>query len=129
LVFWVGVTVAMLVLHPNLLKSTLPMVVILGGMELTVHVVSFIRFRKEASPHHLLSKLFGLALWALLTQLLITGLGGPLQLMVFIMGVASQLEALAITLTLPVWRCDVRGVWAAWGLRKSYASSGDLSAR
>lgn len=124
LVFWIGVTVAMLILHPNLLKSTLPMVLVLGAMELTVHLVSFARFRKEASPHHLLSKLFGLALWALLTQLLITGSGGPLQLGVFIMGAASQLEALAITLTLPVWRCDVRGLGKAIELRKSYLAAG-----
>ncbi|HEY2661850.1 MAG TPA: CDP-alcohol phosphatidyltransferase family protein [Caulobacteraceae bacterium] len=127
LVFWIGVTVAVLVLHPNLVKSTLPMVVILGGIELTVHLVSFARFGREASPHHLLSKLFGLALWALLTQLLITGAGGLLQFGVFILGAVSQLEALAITLTLPAWRCDVRGIRTAWELRKSNAPLTQLS--
>jgi CDP-diacylglycerol--glycerol-3-phosphate 3-phosphatidyltransferase len=122
-VFWVGVTIAMLILHPNLLAATWPMAALLGGMELSVHVVSFARFGKEASPHHLLSKLFGLALWALFTQLLITGSGGPLQFGVFVMGVASQLEAMAIMLTLPAWRCDVRGFREAWALRRAYALS------
>jgi hypothetical protein len=98
------------------------MVAVLGAMELTTHAVSFARFRKEASPHHIASKLFGLALWALLTQLLITGSGGPLQVAVFVMGMASQLEALAITLALPAWRCDVKGIGEARRLRAATVS-------
>jgi phosphatidylglycerophosphate synthase len=123
LVFWLGVTIAMLVLHPALVATTWPMVAVLGAIELTTHAVSFARFRKEASPHHILSKLFGLALWALLTQLLITGSGGPLQIAVFVMGIASQLEALAITPTLPSWRCDVKGIAEARRLRATQAQA------
>jgi CDP-diacylglycerol--glycerol-3-phosphate 3-phosphatidyltransferase len=119
LVFWIGVTGAMLVLHPALFASTWPMAAILGAMELTTHAVSFVRFRKEASPHHLLSKLFGLGLWGLITWLMIRGSGGPLQWAVFALGVASQLEALAITLALPAWRCDVKGIGEALALRKA----------
>jgi CDP-diacylglycerol--glycerol-3-phosphate 3-phosphatidyltransferase len=119
LIFWVGVTAAMLVLHPALFASTWPMAAILGLMELTTHAVSFARFRKEASPHHLLSKLFGLGLWGLITWLMITGSGGPLQWAVFALGVASQLEALAITLALPAWRCDVKGIGEALALRRA----------
>ena len=123
LVFWIGVTIAMLVLHPALFASTWPMVAILGAMEVTTHAVSFARFRKEASPHHLLSKLFGLGLWGLITWLMIKGSGGPLQWAVFALGVASQLEALAITLALPSWRCDVKGVGQALALRKAAAEA------
>ena len=117
-VFWLCATAAVLVLHPRLVAALWPPVAVLALMELTAHAVSFARFRKEASPHHLLSKLFGLALWALLTQLLITGTGGLVLPVAFAMGVASQLESLAIMLILPTWRCDVRGVGQALALRR-----------
>jgi hypothetical protein len=38
-------------------------------------------------------------------------------------GVASQLEALAITLTLPFWRCDVKGIGEARRLRAAQAQA------
>ncbi|MBC7670562.1 MAG: CDP-alcohol phosphatidyltransferase family protein [Gemmatimonadaceae bacterium] len=117
-VFWLCATAAVLVLHPGLMAVLWPLVLVLGAMELTAHAVSFARFRKEASPHHLLSKLFGLALWALLTKLLLTGTGGVVLSIAFAMGVASQLEALAIMLILPTWRCDIRGVGQALALRR-----------
>uniref|UniRef100_B0SZP7 CDP-alcohol phosphatidyltransferase n=1 Tax=Caulobacter sp. (strain K31) TaxID=366602 RepID=B0SZP7_CAUSK len=117
--FWLCATAAVLVLHPALVATLWPLVAILAGMELTAHAVSFFRFRKEASPHHLLSKLFGLTLWALLTQLLATGTGGLVLPVAFALGVASQIEALAIMLILPAWRCDVRGVGQALALRRA----------
>ncbi len=123
LVFWVCVTVGVLILHPVLIHSTWPMVAVLGAMELTTHAVSFGRFRREASPHHVLSKLFGLGLWALLTQLILVGDGGWLKAPVFALGVASQLEALAIMLILPVWRADVRGVRHALDMRTAAAGA------
>jgi phosphatidylglycerophosphate synthase len=118
-VFWLCATAAVLILHPHLVAVLWSPVLVLGVMEFTAHAVSFARFRKEASPHHLLSKLFGLALWALLTQLLVTGTGGVVLPIVFAMGVASQLEALAIMLILPIWRCDIRGVGQALALRRA----------
>jgi CDP-diacylglycerol--glycerol-3-phosphate 3-phosphatidyltransferase len=118
-VFWLCATAAVLILHPGLAATLWPPVLVLAMMEFTAHAVSFVRFRREASPHHLLSKLFGLALWALLTQLLITGIGGWVLPVAFAMGVASQLEALAIMLILPAWRCDVRGVGQALALRRA----------
>jgi CDP-diacylglycerol--glycerol-3-phosphate 3-phosphatidyltransferase len=122
LVFWLCVAAAVLYMHPPLVGSVWPMIAALAAMELTTHLVSFARFRREASPHHLLSKLFGLGLWALLTEMLLTGRGGWLQSAVFVLGVASQLEALAITLLLPTWRTDVRGVRQALALRDGEAA-------
>ncbi len=119
LVFWLAVTACVLILHPQLLPPTIPMIAVLGLMEGTTHLVSFLRFRREASPHHLLSKLFGLALWALLAQMLLVGSGGWLQIPVFILGIASQAEALAIMLLIPEWRPDVAGVREAMALRRA----------
>jgi CDP-diacylglycerol--glycerol-3-phosphate 3-phosphatidyltransferase len=129
LVFWLCITAAVIHMHPALFGSVWPMIAVLGAMELTTHLVSFARFRREASPHHLLSKLFGLGLWALLTQMLLTGRGDWLQGAVFLLGVTSQLEALAITLLLRTWRTDVRGLRHALSLRRGEAATADLLQR
>ena len=47
-----------------------------------------------------------------LTQLFVAGQTGALLWIVFGLGVASQLEALAITLRLKAWRSDVPTVFA-----------------
>jgi phosphatidylglycerophosphate synthase len=117
-VFWIGAVAATLILHPDLWPAIWPPAAMLAAMEATTHAVSFARFGKEASPHHLLSKLFGLGLWALLSQMIVFGFGGPLLWATFALGVLSQLEALAITLALPAWRCDVRGIREALALRR-----------
>lgn len=122
-VFWLCATASVLILHPRLAGVLWLPVAVLALMELTAHAVSFARFRKEASPHHLLSKLFGLALWALLTQLLVSGTGGVLLTIAFAIGVASQIEALAIMLILPAWRCDIRNVGEALALRREAESA------
>jgi CDP-diacylglycerol--glycerol-3-phosphate 3-phosphatidyltransferase len=120
-VFWVSVVGAGAVLLPGLILRLLPLIVVLAAMELTTHAVSFLRFRKEASPHHLLSKLFGLGLWLLMSVLYIRGEAGWLLYAVFALGVLSQLEALAIMLILPTWRADVKNVGEALALRASQA--------
>jgi CDP-diacylglycerol--glycerol-3-phosphate 3-phosphatidyltransferase len=118
LLFWSCVTAGLICMHPDLLATTWPIVAILGAMELTTHAISFWRFGREASPHHILSKLFALALWALLTQMFLVGKAAWLQWPVFAMGDASQAEAMAIMLLLPSWRADVRNVGEARRLRQ-----------
>lgn len=118
-VFWVSATVAVHLMYPALIGVTWPVIATLGTMEAGNHVVSFLRFGREASPHHLLSKAFGLGLWALFAQLMLTGQPGWLMGVVFALGVASQIEAFAITLRLKAWCCDVPSVLSLGGGQKS----------
>ena len=111
-VFWLGATAALLLMHPALLPSLSTPALALAGPEVVNHALSFARFRREASPHHWLSKIFCLGLWLLFTQLFVAGQAGALLWIVFGLGVASQLEALAITLRLKAWRSDVPTVFA-----------------
>lgn len=114
-VFWISATVAVHLMYPALIGATWPVIATLATMEAGNHTVSFLRFGREASPHHILSKLFGLGLWALFTQLMLTGEPGWLMGVVFAFGVASQIEACAITLRLKAWRCDVPSVFSLGG--------------
>ena len=98
-------------MHPGLISRTWWMIAALVVLEAVNHGFSFWKFRREASPHHWLSKLFGLGLWVLFAQLFLTGQPGWLLTGVFVLGVVSQVEALAITARLKAWRCDVPSVF------------------
>ncbi|HEY8616833.1 hypothetical protein [Phenylobacterium sp.] len=49
--------------------------------------------------------------------MLLAGHGGSLLWPVFLLGVASELEAIAIMLVLPAWRAEVRGLAQPLALR------------
>ena len=116
-VFWLSTVLAVLRVCPDARASLLIMVVTLVCIEFVAPIISIIRFRQEASTHHALSKMFGLGLWLLMTVLFLRGSAGWLQIGVFALGVASQIEAIAIMLVVPVWRTDIRSIAFAVQLR------------
>lgn len=118
-IFWLSMMAAILILHPRIWTALWLPAVALALLEALAHAISFVRFRHEASTHHLLSKLFGLGLWLLFTLLMLGGQAGPLLWAVFALGVASQAESSAIMLVLPYWRTDVRGLGQALALRRA----------
>ena len=117
-VFWLFTLLAALKACPGARPSLLTMAGVLVLIELVAPVISFIRFRQEASTHHILSKVFGLGLWLLMTVLLLHGSAGWLQPAVFALGVVSQIEGIAIVLALPAWRTDISGIGHALRLRR-----------
>lgn len=121
LLFWICTGAAALVMRPATGAWLLPMAAALLVLEFVAPIVSLVRFRREASTHHRLSKLFGLGLWALFTTVLLSGRPHGLQLAVFALGLLSQAEAIAIMLVLPEWRVDVGSVFAALILRRQAA--------
>jgi CDP-diacylglycerol--glycerol-3-phosphate 3-phosphatidyltransferase len=108
--FWISAVIAVAVLRPELVPTLWPAAAVIAALELANHAVSFAKFRREASPHHYLSKAFGLGLWLLFGLAFATGRPGVVLWFVLALGVASQLEAFAITLRLKAWRCDVPSV-------------------
>jgi phosphatidylglycerophosphate synthase len=115
--FWVCACVGVHLLWPNLWSKTWIIVALLSALELIPRVISHLRFRKEASTHHIMSKIFTLFLWALLTQVFLTGETGVLFWVTFALGIISQCEAIAIMAILPHWACDIKNVKVAITLR------------
>ncbi|MBI2262014.1 MAG: CDP-alcohol phosphatidyltransferase family protein [Caulobacterales bacterium] len=113
--FWASAVAAVVVLRPGLIPALWPAAALIAALEIGNHAVSFAKFRREASPHHYLSKAFGLGLWLLFGLAFATGRVGPVLWVVLALGVASQLEAFAITLRLREWRCDVPSVLSLRG--------------
>ena len=110
--FWAAAVVAVVLLRPELVPVLWPAAALIAVLEIANHAVSFAKFRREASPHHWLSKAFGLGLWLLFGLAFATGRPGVVLWIVLGLGVASQLEAFAITLRLREWRCDVPSVFS-----------------
>ncbi|TPW01881.1 MAG: CDP-diacylglycerol--glycerol-3-phosphate 3-phosphatidyltransferase [bacterium] len=108
--FWLCAVIAVAVLRPGLVPALWPAAAVIAVLEIGNHAFSFAKFRREASPHHYLSKAFGLGLWLLFGLAFATGSPGVVLWCVLALGVASQLEAFAITLRLKAWRCDVPSV-------------------
>ncbi|ESQ92996.1 CDP-alcohol phosphatidyltransferase [Asticcacaulis sp. AC460] len=118
-VFWLSVAISLHMLHPDIWQVTCIMLAALGLMEATTHLISYVRFGREASTHHLLSKIFCLFLWALASQIYLTGETGWLFWLTLAVGIVSQLEAMAIMLVVPAWQVDVKGLKAALALRRA----------
>ena len=125
-VFWLFTLLTVLKVSPEATPSLITMAAILIAIEFVAPVISFIRFSQDASTHHILSKFFGLGLWLLMTVLLLHGSAGWLQPAVFALGIASQIEGIAIVLLLPDWRADVPGIGYALRLRRQ-ARQGELA--
>ena len=121
-VFWLSIAIAVHCLHPAIWPTTWIMLAVLGAMEAVTHLISYVRFRREASTHHLLSKIFCLVLWGLVSQLFLTGTTGWLFWLTLGVGVVSQAEAMAIMLIVPRWQVDVKNLSAALRLK---AGTGD----
>ena len=118
-VFWLSVAISLHMLYPQIWHVTWIMLAVLGVMEAVTHAISYLRFRREASTHHLLSKIFCLFLWALASQIYIMGETGWLFWLTLAIGAASQLEAMAIMLIIPAWQVDVKSIEAARALRRA----------
>jgi CDP-diacylglycerol--glycerol-3-phosphate 3-phosphatidyltransferase len=120
-VFYGCVAIALWIGQPHLLRANAGLLAALLALEAARFSVDFAKFGQPASYHSHLAKTWGLAMaaavvaafawgdWAGASQLL----GASLAL-----GIACDLEGLAMSLLLPVWRNDVKGLRAAWLLRR-----------
>jgi hypothetical protein len=81
------------------------------------YVYDFRKFGREASYHMWSSKLWGITLVLAFYALLVFGQAGWLVALAIYVGIAADLEGLAISSVLPRWRTDVRTIFHALSLR------------
>jgi len=115
--FYVAALFAAWHLHPEALRAQAPALALLGVLELTRYVVDLRKFGKEASYHMWSSKLWGVALLAGFLALLVFDEPGGFVPAAIWVGVAADLEGLAISCVLSRWRTDVPTLWHALRLR------------
>ena len=94
-------------LYPEVVAEHAVALIVLASLEVVRYGVDIVKFRREASYHMWSSKLWGLSLFAGFCALLVFGHTGVLVALPIYIGIAADLEGLAISLALPEWRTDV----------------------
>ncbi len=122
-VFYLGTAAALWVREPQLLRHNASLLATLAALELTRYLLDLTKFGKSAGYHSWLSKLWGLVLAFSLVAVFSFRTLRPLIPVSIALGIASNLEGLAISLVLPRWQTDVKHLGAAWRLRRHIQGS------
>ena len=116
-IFYVGALFAAWHLHPSALRDHAAALVVLGVLEAARYAVDLRKFGKEASYHMWSSKLWGVALFAGFVALLAFREERWFVPAAIWIGIAADVEGLAISFTLAEWRNDVPTIFHARRLR------------
>jgi phosphatidylglycerophosphate synthase len=117
-VFYLCTAVALWVSQPQLWRSYGWLLAVLLGMEGLRFGVDFVKFGKPASYHSYLAKAWGLVMAVAVVAAFAMHRGSVLVPVALGMGILSDLEGLAMSLVMPVWRQDVKTPAAAWRIRR-----------
>ena len=117
-VFYLGVAAALWARETQLLRGNWKLLALLGAMELLRHGFDRWKYGRAAAYHSYVAKLWGLVMGVAVIGVL--SFGGPRWLVwvSVLVGIASDLEGLAMSLMLPRWQNDVKTLGAAWRLRR-----------
>lgn len=118
LIFWLCAGWCAWVLSPHIIASNKYAIIMLFVMEGLTYVFSFAKFGKETCTHALLSKLWGITLFAAFTAILGFDYAGVPLALAIIFGIISHLDVYLIILFLPRWTHDVPSAWHAWQIRQ-----------
>ena len=116
-IFYVAVTFAAWQLYPQVIRDHAVALGVLVGLELARYAFDLAKFRREASYHMWSSKLWGVVLFAAFFALLACGYTGPWMGAPLYVGIAADLEGLAISWVLPQWQADVPSIVHALKVR------------
>ena len=118
-VFYVAAAWSVWVARPDVVRDYAAGALVVVALEVVRYAVDYWKFGREASYHAWSAKAWGVALFAALVATM--GFGRPRGFVdaAIALGVVADLEGLAMTLVLPRWAHDVRGLGAAWRLRVS----------
>ncbi len=118
MIFWLSIGFATWFLYPELISENSISIWIILLMEVSVYVISIVKFKKETCTHAFLSKMWGITLLIAFTSLIGFNHAGMPFLMAIIMGIISHIDRILITLILPRWTHDVPSAYHAYLFRK-----------
>lgn len=117
-VFYLCTAVALWVGRPEVWVRYGWLLGVLLGLEGLRFAVEIGKFGKPASYHSYLAKSWGLVMAIAVVMVFAMGRSSGLVAVALVMGVACDLEGLAMSLLLPEWRRDVKTIALAWRLRR-----------
>ena len=120
--FYVAATFAVWHLHPFAITERWMPLLALATLEIGRYALDYAKFRREASYHMWSSKLWGIALFAGFMSLLAFENDGVLVDLMVYLGIAVDLEGLAVSLVLTTWQADVPTIFHAYSRNQSRKS-------
>lgn len=118
LIFWLCTGWCAWLLNPEIIVSNRYAITTIFVMEGLTYVFSFLKFGKETCTHALLSKLWGITLFAAFISLVGFGYAGIPFALAVIFGIISHIDVYLIILFLPNWVHDVPSCYHAWLIRQ-----------
>lgn len=122
-VFYVCVGVSLWFGRSPALRENAGLLAALLVAEVARYVVDFAKFGKPASYHSYLAKMWGLVMAIAVVTTLATGGGGLLIRGSLVLGLLCNAEGFAVSLILPRWTRDVKGIAAAMELRQEHVTT------
>ena len=128
-VFYVFVGVALWVGPSAVLRENAPLLLALLGLEATRYAFDFAKFGKPASYHSWLAKGWGLVMALAVVVAFASGGGEALVRLSLALGLLCNAEGLAMSLILPRWVRDVKGIAVAIRLRQDWVPQSEARSR
>jgi len=119
MVFYASVGIA---LWSRIWNANALWLVVLLALEAANIIFALVKFGRPASYHSYLAKTWGLVLASAIVAVFATGYVGLLMCVAILMGIVSNLETMAMSLMLPIWRRDVKTLAVAWQIRQLLVS-------
>jgi phosphatidylglycerophosphate synthase len=120
--FYLCTAVALWVAAPEVLRRNVALLGVLLALEAVRFGFDLVKFGKAASYHSYLAKTWGLVMAIAVTAVFAMGRGNGLVPVALGLGIACDLEGLAMSVMLPVWRRDVKWLGLAWRIRTAQAA-------
>jgi phosphatidylglycerophosphate synthase len=123
-VFYLCTAIALWVSEPRLWRSYGGLLIVLLGMEAARFAFDLVKFGRPASYHSYLAKLWGLVMAAGVIAVFALDRSNVLVPVALVLGILCNVEGLAMSAALPVWRKDVKTLAAAWRIRGEVMKAG-----
>jgi CDP-diacylglycerol---glycerol-3-phosphate 3-phosphatidyltransferase len=119
--FYVCVGVALSLCRPQIWHACARLVATMLVIQGLRWLFEILKFGKPASYHTHLARCWGVVLAVGVVTALATRRGSPLINAAMLVGIACNLEGIAMSLVLHEWTRDVRNLRAAWAIRRPSA--------
>jgi phosphatidylglycerophosphate synthase len=115
--FYLCVGIALWLYRPGLWHACAGIIAVLALIEGLRWFLEIVKFGKPASYHSSLARSWGVVIAAAVVAAFATPHGALLIDVSMLVGIACNLEGIAMSLVLPLWTRDVPSFWVAWAIR------------
>lgn len=118
-VFYLGVAGALWILMPDVFRNNRYLFTALFTLEGLRYLFDFLKYRRTASYHSHLAKLWGIVLAVAMIGVFAFAGSEILVRTALGVGIAVNIEGIVMSAMLPRWKNDVKTLGAAWRLRST----------